>query len=136
MLERPTVVIDGAHNGEGILALVEALKSYRGRKIKLLFAAMSDKDWRLMLTRLIGVVSEAVFTRVAMERSADPAELANGFAGRIATRAHPDSRAALRLLIDESAPDDVIVVAGSLYLLGEIRPMLQEIAAAQPKLAG
>ena len=136
MLERPTVVIDGAHNGEGILALVEALKSYRGRKIKLLFAAMSDKDWRLMLTRLIGVVSEAVFTRVAVERSADPAELANGFAGRIATRAHPDSRAALRLLIDESAPDDVIVVAGSLYLLGEIRPMLQEIAAAQPKLAG
>ena len=135
MLERPTVVIDGAHNGEGVLALVQELKVYRGRKIKLLFAVMSDKDWRLMMARLIEVVSQVTFTRVAMERSADPAELARNFAGQVASRSHADARAALRLLIDESAPDDVIVVAGSLYLLGEIRPMLQEIAAARPKLA-
>ena len=134
MLERPTVVIDGAHNGEGILALVEALTTYRGRKIKLLFAAMSDKDWRFMLTRFIGVVSEAMFTKVAMERSADPAELATVFAGKIPSRSHPDSRSALRLLIDESASDDVIVVAGSLYLIGEIRPLLQDIAAAQSRV--
>jgi folylpolyglutamate synthase/dihydropteroate synthase len=52
------------------------------------------------------------------------------------TRSHSESRAALRLLIDESAPDDVIVVAGSLYLLGEVRPMLQEFAAAQGKVDG
>lgn len=136
MLEKPTVVIDGAHNGEGILALAEALEIYRGRKIKLLFAAMSDKDWQFMLTRLSGVVSEAMFTKVAMERSADPAELARGFAGRMVTRSHSDSRAALRLLIDESGPDDVIVVAGSLYLLGEVRPMLQGFAAAQGKFDG
>ena len=136
MLEKPTVVIDGAHNGEGIQALVEALEIYRGRRIKLLFAAMSDKDWQLMLTRLSGVISEAMFTKVAMERSADPAELAQGLAGRMKTRSHSESRAALRLLIDESAPDDVIVVAGSLYLLGEVRPMLQELAAAQGKVDG
>jgi len=131
MLEKPTVVIDGAHNGEGILALVEALEVYRGRKIKLLFAAMSDKDWRLMLKSMSGVVAEAIFTKVAMERSADPAELANAFAGKMATRSHADSRVALRLLIDESVPDDVIVVAGSLYLIGEVRPMLQELAWAR-----
>ncbi len=136
MLERPTVVIDGAHNGEGIQALVEALKIYRGRRIKLLFAAMSDKDWRLMLSRFDGLVSEVMFTKVAMERSADPDELAKVFAGKIATRSHPDSRAALRLLIDESALDDVIVVAGSLYLIGEIRSLLLEMAKARPKFAG
>ena len=136
MLEKPTVVIDGAHNGEGILALVEALEVYRGRKIKLLFAAMSDKDWRLMLTCLSGVVAEAIFTKVAMERSTDPAELEKDFAGKMATRSHADSQAALRLLIDESVPGDVIVVAGSLYLIGEVRPMLQEFAAAQHKFDG
>ena len=134
MLERPTVVVDGAHNGEGVAALIGALQRYRGRKIKLLFAVMSDKDWRLMLRQFIGAVSEVMFTNVAMERSADPAELAKGFAGFMTTRWHPDSRAALRLLISESAPDDVIVVAGSLYLIGEIRPMLQEIAAARSSL--
>jgi folylpolyglutamate synthase/dihydropteroate synthase len=71
-----------------------------------------------------------------MERSADPAALAQGFAGRMKARSHSESRAALRLLIAESAPDDVIVVAGSLYLLGEVRPMLQEFAAAQGKVDG
>ena len=134
MLERPTVVIDGAHNGEGVLSLVEELTVYRGRKIKLLFAVMSDKDWRLMLARLIKVVSQVTFTKVAMERSADPAELARHFAAQVASRSHADARAALRGLIDESAADDVIVVAGSLYLIGEIRPMLQEIAAARSRL--
>lgn len=131
LVEKPTVVIDGAHNGEGILALVEALEIYRGRRIRLLFAAMSDKDWRFMLTRMVGLVCMAMFTKVAIERSVDPAELAKAFADKMVTRSHSDPRTALRLLIDESAPDDVIVVAGSLYLIGEIRPMLQEIAAAQ-----
>jgi len=33
--------------------------------------------------------------------------------------------------LDESRPEDIIVVAGSLYLLGEIRPMLEQIATSQ-----
>jgi folylpolyglutamate synthase/dihydropteroate synthase len=37
----------------------------------------------------------------------------------------------LQTLLDEAQPDDLIVVAGSLYLLGEVRPMLQEIVAAK-----
>ena len=112
-----------------------SLRFIAGARSSFLFAVMSDKDWRLMLARLTEVVSQVTFTKVAMERSADPAELARNFAGRVASRSHADARAALRGLIDESAPDDVIVVAGSLYLLGEIRPMLQEIAAARSKLA-
>ena len=135
MLERPTVIIDGAHNGEGVLALVEELKHYRGRKITLLFAAMADKDWPLMLARLTEVVAEVMFTKVAMERSAEPDDLARSMAGRLPSRSRADSRTALRLLIDEAAAADVIVVAGSLYLLGEIRPMLQEIAAERGRLA-
>ncbi len=135
MLERPTVILDGAHNGEGVTALVDALRVYHGRKIKLLFAAMADKDWRLMLERLIPVVSEVVFTRVAMERSADPDELARACGVGLTSRADADSRQALRALIDQSAGDDVIVVAGSLYLLGEIRPLLLEVAAVRGRSA-
>ena len=71
-----------------------------------------------------------------MERSADPNELARSFGDTMVTRSHSDSRVALRVLIDESAPDDVIVVAGSLYLLGEVRPLLQAFAVAQGKCDG
>jgi folylpolyglutamate synthase/dihydropteroate synthase len=37
-----------------------------------------------------------------------------------------DSRAAVRFLIDNAAADDLVVVAGSLYLLGEVRPIVRE----------
>ena len=44
----------------------------RAARLKLLFAAMADKEWGLMLRALAKAVDEIIFTRVAMERSADP----------------------------------------------------------------
>lgn len=128
MIEQPTVIIDGAHNGEGVRALLDELGNFRGRKIKLLFAAMADKEWELMLAGLTEVVHEVIFTKVGMERSADPVEMEKKFSDKITGRTVLNSRAGLQMLLNESRPDDVIVVAGSLYLLGEIRPMLEKIA--------
>jgi len=135
MLERPALVLDGAHNGEGVKALVETLNDFRGaRKIKLLFAAMEDKEWRLMLNQLAGVAEEVVLTRVAMERSADPWQLAEHLAGGVSHRVIENARQALDCLLADARPDDIVVVAGSLYLLGEVRPVAQ--AAANARRAG
>jgi dihydrofolate synthase/folylpolyglutamate synthase len=132
MLDRPMIVLDGAHNSEGVQALVEELTDLRqGRRIKLLFAAMADKEWELMLRALTRVVDEVIFTRVEMERSADPDQLAAKLTNAIPHRAIRDSRVGLRTLLDESEDDDIVVVAGSLYLLGEIRPMVEQIAIAK-----
>jgi len=133
MLDRPMVILDGAHNSEGVQALVDELRDLRqGRRIKLLFAAMADKEWELMLRALTGVVDEVIFTRVEMERSADPEQLAAKFSDAIPHRVIPDARLAMRTLLDESRDDDdIAVVAGSLYLLGEIRPMVQQFALAK-----
>src|SRR2546428_11767547 len=77
MLESPTVILDGAHNGEGVKALVEAVQEYyKARKVKLLFASMEDKDWRLMLGLLAGVANEAGLTQREVERSGGPQPLA------------------------------------------------------------
>jgi dihydrofolate synthase/folylpolyglutamate synthase len=131
MIERPTVVLDGAHNPEGVKALVEELQWRRqGRNVKLLFATMADKDWDIMVRGLASAVDEVVFTRVNMERSADPRMLAEKLGKPIPHRVITDSRAALKTLLDEANDRDLIVVAGSLYLLGEVRPMLQDIANA------
>jgi len=132
MIERPTVILDGAHNTEGIRALVDELNDLRqGRKVKLLFATMADKEWELMLRELAKTVNEVIFTRVAMDRSADPDRLAESLTKPIPRRAIGDSRIALQTLLDEAGPHDVVLVAGSLYLLGEIRPMLLDLAAAR-----
>jgi dihydrofolate synthase / folylpolyglutamate synthase len=135
MLERPTVVLDGAHNGEGVKALVETIADFRqGRRIKLLFASMQDKEWQLMLNMLVDVVDEAVLTRVSMERSADPKQLASHVAGRVSHRVMNDARQGLGYLLTSARPNDIVLATGSLYLLGEIRPVVQEIVSA--RLAG
>jgi dihydrofolate synthase / folylpolyglutamate synthase len=132
MFDRPTVILDGAHNMEGIRALVDEINDFRqGRRIRLLFATMADKEWQLMLGTLTHAVDEVMFTRVAMERSADPDQLAKTVGEKIPHRVIRDSRVALRKLLDEARPDDIILVAGSLYLLGEVRPMLLDIAKAR-----
>jgi dihydrofolate synthase / folylpolyglutamate synthase len=132
MFDQPTVILDGAHNMEGIRALLDEMNELRGgRKIRLLFATMADKEWRLMLGALAKAVDEVILTRVEMERSADPDQLAEVVSEKIPHRTIHESRIALRTLLNEARSDDIILVAGSLYLLGEIRPMLIDIATAR-----
>ncbi len=132
MFERPTVILDGAHNPEGVKALVDELQGrYRGRDVRLLFATMADKEWDIMLRALSTAVNEVVFTKVGMERSADPQMLAKNLSTTIPHRVIADSRLAINTLLDEANDRDIIVVAGSLYLLGEVRPLLEDIANAR-----
>ena len=136
MFDEPTVVLDGAHNVEGVKALVDEIGEFRrGRKVKLLFATMADKEWRLMLGALVKAVDEVTFTRVRMERSAHPELLAEFTGDEIPHRVIGDSRLALRALLDQARADEIVLVAGSLYLLGEVRPMLLEIAREKAERA-
>jgi dihydrofolate synthase/folylpolyglutamate synthase len=131
--ENPTVILDGAHNGEGVAALAEEVEQYRqGRTIKLLFASMEDKDWRLMLATLTRLADEVVLTRVAMERSANPQLLAGQLSDKIRHWVIEDPRQGLKFLLDKARAGDLILIAGSLYLLGEIRPALRDMVAATP----
>jgi dihydrofolate synthase/folylpolyglutamate synthase len=130
MSERPLVILDGAHNPEGVCALAgELLELRRGRKIRLLFATMADKEWQLMLGTLAKLADEMIFTRVAMERSADPELLAKNIPISVPNRVIQDSQTALAAVLDSAQPDDIVVVAGSLYLLGEVRPLLAKASA-------
>jgi dihydrofolate synthase/folylpolyglutamate synthase len=130
--DRPAIILDGAHNGEGVRALVDALESFRRqRRVRLLFASMEDKDWRLMLETLTDVVDEIVLTRVNMERCADPVHLASEWGGKIPHQAIENSQSALEYLLGRADRDDIILIAGSLYLIGELRPLVQAWAGAK-----
>lgn len=131
--DKPTIVLDGAHNGEGVRALIEELESFRAqRTVRLLFAAMEDKDWRLMLEGFSEVVDEIVLTRVNMERCADPFYVASQLSGKIPHRAIGNAPTALEHILDRANSDDIILIAGSLYLIGELRPLVQKIAPGSP----
>jgi dihydrofolate synthase/folylpolyglutamate synthase len=113
-------VLDAAHNPAGAAALAAYLVELSGGRPPLVFAAMRDKDVRGMLRALAPAVGALVLTRASVPRSADPSVLAE-YARLVA----PD----LRLAIEPSLPDALatawrlsprIVVAGSLFLLGDV----------------
>lgn len=132
MLESPMVLLDGAHNPEGVRALAEELRALRtGRTIRLLFATMADKEWEIMLGCLGQVVDEVIFTKVAMERSADPHRLAEKLGPALPHRVIADARLAACTVIEEARENDIVVIAGSLYLIGDVLPLVAEIAAAR-----
>jgi len=120
-------LLDGAHNAEGARALARALADhFPSEKKVLVFGASRDKDHRGMAEALGGLFEAVYLTRYSGERSADPKELLPLFPG---AKEVAEPILALELARREH-PDALVVVAGSLYLLGEVRPwVLRQVGA-------
>jgi dihydrofolate synthase/folylpolyglutamate synthase len=119
---RPLVVLDGAHNVEGAEALAAHIRETVGKPVVLIFAAMQDKDIRAMTRILFPLCETLILTRVPYKRSATPEELAAAappFKGRVLLE--PDTRKAVRLALAESHGRTPVVIAGSLFLIGEVK---------------
>lgn len=122
--QEPLVVLDGAHNLPAIEVLVAELPALlQGRRVKLLFGVMRDKDWRAMVPLLARVAAEVVVTRVQQARAEEPAALQAAFAPLCATRLIPNAREACQQLMVEAGPNEAVVVCGSLFLVGEVYPL-------------
>ena len=122
----PLVILDGAHNPAGAAALERELPAIvAGRPTTLVFAVMRDKEWCGILDRLLPHVRRAIVTRVG-PRGADPAELAAAVGGRVPTEVVDDARRAVADAVATAAPDEAVLVTGSLYLVGEAYAALAE----------
>jgi dihydrofolate synthase / folylpolyglutamate synthase len=121
--ERPRVVLDGAHNPAGAAALVGELPRLAGgRRVHLVFGVLADKRWSEMVERLASAVADVAVVPVVERRSENPARVAELFRRYVPTRTERSGTAAIeRLLGDPAYADDVILVAGSLFLVGEVR---------------
>lgn len=122
--EHPLVVLDGAHNPQAIKTLIAELPGVlHGRRVKLLFSVMRDKDWRTMVPMLTRIADEIVVTRVQQARTEDPAVLRAAFTPFRPVRVIMDAQEACRQLMTEAGPNDAVVVCGSLFLVGEVYPL-------------
>jgi len=120
-------LLDGAHNADGVAKLAATLRAdYAGLPITLVWGAMIDKDIRAGLAQLAPLSQRVVLTRVAGERAAEPEQLLacmpEGERHKAVLARLPAD--ALAQAVDLAAGDGLVVIAGSLYLLGELRPML------------
>jgi len=126
---KPDLLLDGAHNRASMERLMEGLAAYfSGWRMVLVFACAADKDVDGMLTVLAEKAAGAplVFTRSGSPRASDPADLAARFAahGGAGAQVAPDVPAALRAAGGLAGPGGLVVVAGSLYLVGEVKSLL------------
>ena len=124
------VLVDGAHNPAGARALAAYLTEAYGRRLPIVVGAMGDKHIDGMLTALAPVASRFICTAVDSHRAATAAEVsakardavAGGSGGTvIPVEAVTPPLAALEAALPFGQP---VVVAGSLYLAGELRTQL------------
>jgi len=124
------VLLDGCHNPDGARALADFLDDagIAGR-VPLVFGAMADKDVEGIAAALFPKVSEVVLVPAPGPRAASPDELrvrVGALAAKVRTA--PDLASAISLLDGPLGARDAapIIVAGSLYLVGEARAVLLE----------
>jgi len=118
--ESPRVVVDGAHNVQGVLALRAALPAITGNvPVRLIFSAMRDKHWREMAQLLAPLAREVVVTEIGGKRGLSGAELATAFPASLEPRIIASPAQALTTLIAEDAGAPILVT-GSLFLVGMV----------------
>ena len=122
----PPFLLDGAHNPGGIKTLCRSLaKDYAFNRLILIWGGMADKDHYGMLKEIAPMAHTIVLTRPKYRRSADPSDLAvqlgffRGAVNLTGNIAEAISKA--ETLAEEN---DLICIAGSLYLIGEAREVL------------
>lgn len=119
----PDAILDGAHNPAGAHALARYLRRFYGsKKIWMIFGAMRDKAVTEVGDILFPVASELVFTAPSApgNRALEP-ETLREMAGR--GHIEPTIAAAYDYVLKRISADDVIVITGSLYLVGEARAL-------------
>ena len=120
------MVLDVAHNPAGAWALRSSLsENFPNRELTFVFAAMRDKPLQELAEILFPLAEHVVVTQVANPRAATAGELLQA-ASRTGTAicAEEDLAAALVRAREISKPDGVIVVTGSIFLVGEAMTLM------------
>jgi dihydrofolate synthase/folylpolyglutamate synthase len=124
----PTVILDAAHNWASAKALAATLEQeFTARRRVLVFACSRDKDYRGLLRQLAPRFDTIIFTRyVDNPRAVDPDELRDHLELLFDRPAHVvhDPVAAWKLARRLAHATDLIVITGSLFLVGELRELL------------
>jgi dihydrofolate synthase/folylpolyglutamate synthase len=129
---QPWVVLDGAHNRDSARCLREALMTcFQYRRLILVLGISANKNLEGIIEELAPLATTTVATRAMVPRAAPPqrvATLAAKWSDHII--AEEDTQKALAQAIAETRPDDLLLVTGSLYLVGDAKRLLPDLLAA------
>ena len=126
--DKPLVILDGAHNLIAARNLSKFLaENLVNRRIILVVGILDDKPYESMLKSLLPVCSRAIITRAKTDRALPPQKLyatAKKIISDVTTVA--DVAKAAKHAIETAGPDDVVCIAGSLYVVGEAKEAIEK----------
>ena len=124
----PDVFLDGAHNENGIEAFLDSVKKAKTGRKSLLFAVVSDKDYKTIIRHIVNenVFDEIVVTALENSRALKTQEILQNFyeCGRKEIIVIDDVEQAFAFLCEKQGENEQIYVAGSLYLVGKIKEII------------
>ena len=123
--ENPLIIFDGAHNASGVRALRHFIRTqYRDRRKVMVFGVMRDKEYRKMLKSLNDCIDFTILTQPRTERALSAAVMKNFARNSIVTT---DTRSALARARQIAGDEDLILVTGSFYTIGEAKQAVNEV---------
>jgi dihydrofolate synthase/folylpolyglutamate synthase len=120
---QPLVVLDCAHNELSIQALLDTIAVELGTEVRprLIFGCQETKTWEQMAAMLAPRVRDVTLTMAKPKRPLEPENLAPVFSRYgVPNRVERDPMRAIEMVMGESAPGDMVLGTGSVYLIGEI----------------
>lgn len=123
----PLVMVDGAHNADGVAMLAESLEEeYPTTRWQLVLGVMGDKNVEAMVERLVPLIDGIVVTAPQSERAIAPDELAVRIQKLVDVPVLVADQVgdALDMARAEAGSKGAVLVSGSLYLVGEVRQLL------------
>jgi dihydrofolate synthase / folylpolyglutamate synthase len=119
--QNPRVIIDGAHNREGITSLVHTIeKRFNNENVSIIFAALKDKDTSQMINELESVAHKLTLTTFDFLRASSAERLAE-IAQSTEAFVEPDWKEAIQNEMRNMSATDVLIVTGSLYFISDVR---------------
>lgn len=123
----PKIIIDGAHNQEGIKALLESLDNLEFSKLYIVAAILKDKEHEDMINILAKKADVLILTNVRTERNFGAKDLYKEIEVKDKILVFDSVKEALIYLKDKLKDSDLGVITGSLYLMGELKEILKNL---------
>ena len=129
IMDKPTFIIDGAHNEDGARSLAKAIeKNFNGKKATLLIGMLEDKDIDGVLEILMPYFNKVITTTPDNDRAINCETLKEKISKYVDdVVAISNIEDAVNYTLRNAKEDDVIISAGSLYMIGTVRTILNEI---------
>lgn len=125
--ENPLVLLDGAHNEEGAQALKTYIQDFVSTPVILVFALMRDKKVEEMADVLFPLAERVILTQFPYFRAASPEEIHKRtlkYQEKVVLEA--DVFKAVLQAVQEAKGQKTVVIAGSLFLVGEVKKLFPD----------